>query len=188
MSAKIKRAVNKGETVYDKDIENIKKLYLTDEEKDFGHITIVLFKGHWVIGFSFIYDVTKSKELLEIGQAYLKTPENDYHTQNFRPMVESLSVAAENLAKARIYLLPDESIRKAKKHGLVWSKVNLYSKTSNIITTNFKDTFNKLQTIRDNARYNPAFTFNPKDAKKMLNDVQKIQIDILHWINYAAIK
>lgn len=188
VSAKIKRAVQKGEVIYNNDVEDIKELRLTDEEMDFGHITIVAFRGAWTIGFSFIYDATKSRELLKIGQTYLSSAQKDYLAKNYRPMVESLSIAAENFAKARLFLLPDEQIRKTRRHGLVQSKVNIYSKTSNVITTNFKDTFNRLLSIRDKARYNEAFTLKAKEAKIMLNDVHNLENDILHWISYATDK
>lgn len=186
VSAKLKRTVKKGELIYDSDVEHIKGLQLTDEEKDFGHITTVLFRGSWIIGFSFIYDASKSKELLEIGQTYLSSAQKDFHDKNYRPMIESLSIAAENFAKARLYLLPDDLIRKTQKHGLVRAKVNVYAKTSNIITTGFKDTFNKLQDIRDKARYNSQFKLTPNEAEKMIGDVEGLENDVLHWIVYAT--
>lgn len=188
VSAKLKRTVKKGELIYTSDVEHIKGLQLTDEEKDFGHITIVLFKGSWIIGFSFIYDATKSKELLEIGQTYLSSAKKDFQGKNYRPMIESLSVAAENFAKARLYLLPDDLIRKTKKHGVVQAKVNIYAKTSNIINIGFKDTFNKLQTIRDKARYSTQFVMSEDEAEKMINDVSNLESEVLRWIVYAINK
>lgn len=186
IKAKTKRKISKGELIYERDIQEIKELELADDEKDFGHITIIRFNKGWSLGFSFIYDTSKSKKFLQLGNEYLKSAEDDCQKELFRPMIESLSVAAENFAKARLLLLPDKEIRKAKTHGLVQSKVNIYSKTSNIIGKQFRGVFNDLQNSRDKARYNPDYSVTKNEAKKMIQALKEMSIGVSRWINFRT--
>lgn len=187
IKAKAKRKIIKGELVYENDIKEIKELQLVDDERDFGHITIIFFKKSLSMGFSFIYDTSQSKKFLELGNEYLKSAEVDYRNELFRPMIESLSIAAENFAKARLYLLPDKEIRKAKKHGLIQSKVNIYSRTSNIIGQEFRGVFNDLQNARDKARYNPDYSISKTKANKTIETLKKMSSEILRWTSYRGI-
>lgn len=170
VEAKINRSVKKGEAIFNKDIDDIKSFRLVDEKKDFGHITIVHLTRGWFVGFSFMY-------VEFMGSAYLDMENGRYH-----PFVESAWIAAENLAKARIYLLPDQEIRKAKTHGLVQSKVNSYAKTNSIIKTEYKDVFNKLIKLRNNARYNPSFKMTSKDAENIYKSLKTMSSEILLYL------
>ena len=181
---KPKRKISKGKLVYENDVQEVKELELIDDERDFGHITIIRFNKDWVLGFSFIYDTSKSKRFLELGSEYLRSAEKDYQNGLFRPMIESLSVAAENFAKARLFLLPDKEIRKAKKHGLIRSKVNIYSKTSDIVGKEFKGIFNELQDTRDKARYNPNYSIAKNEARKMIQVLREMSVELSKWISF----
>lgn len=177
VKAKMNRPIKKGEVLYEKDVEEIQDLLLLDEERDFGHITAFRFRDSWIITFNFIYDVSKSEKFFEIGLSFLRSANDNYKREDFRPMIEDLSVAAENLAKARIYLHPDQEIRKTKKHGTVWSKVNKYAQ-SNIISTNQKDGFNQLMKYRDRARYDPEFMVQKKEATTLLDAVVDLKVSV----------
>ena len=180
VKAKINRAIKKGESISQNDVEYIESIKLTEEEVDYGHITIIRLKDSWAISFSFIYDSSKTKSFLGIANNYLESAENDFAKGNYRPMVESLSIAAENIAKARIYQHPDDEIRKAKTHGVIRSKVNIYAKASNIISLDFKDTFNKLLALRDKARYSINFIELKKDeAREMVDCIKKFKESIV---------
>lgn len=178
VEVKVKKAVEKGALVYHDDVEHIRSILLIDEEKDFGHITIFKVKDSWHIGFSFLYDSSKSDQFLKIAIRFLQTAKRDLKDGEMRSLVESLSVAMENLAKARIYLLPDKEIRKAKTHKTIKTRLNIHAKTSNIITSEQKDTFNKLLDLRDTARYDPNFSLEKKKASQFLGIVEKMKNEI----------
>jgi len=126
----------------------------------------------WLLMHNIIYDVSKSKSFYDIAAEFLKSAYKDLQEQRFRPFVESLSIAAENLARARIYLLPDKEIRKIRKHGGIQSRVNIYARTDSVIKTGQKDAFNNLMKLRDNARYNPSFSLNREDADNLFNQIK----------------
>lgn len=182
VEAKINRSINKGEAIFNKDIDDIKSFRLVDEEKDFGHITIVHLTRGWFVGFSFMYDLSKSKQLYDMAIEFMGSAYVDMENERYRPFLESSWIAAENLAKARIYLLPDQEIRKAKTHGLVQSKVNSYARTNSVIKTEYKDVFNKLVKLRNNARYNPEFKMTSKDAENIYKSLKTMSDEILLYI------
>lgn len=173
VEAKINRSIQKGEKVLNKDIEDIRAFKLVSDDKDFGHITLLRLTKGWFVGFSFIYDVSKSRELYGLASEFLKSAQRDLLDGRYKPFVESLSIAFENLARARIYLFPDKEIRKAKTHRTVHAKVNIYSRTNSIIKTSQKDVFNRLSTLRGKARYDPGFRLSHAEAKKMLATVEE---------------
>ena len=178
IEAKLNKSIKKGEKILDKDVEDIRSFRLIEEEKDFGHITIVRLTKGWFVGFSFIYDVSKSKELYDIAIEFMKSAYSSLKSKRYRPFVESALIAAENLAKARIYLLPDKDIRKTKKHGMVHGKVNIYSRTNNVIKTSFKGVFNRLTVLRDKARYKPGFKLSHNEAEKMFKALKALSKEV----------
>jgi len=178
VKAKINRPIKKGELIFGKDVENIESFRLVDEEKDFGHITIIHLSKGWFVGFSFIYDVTKSKELHSIAIEFMRSAQVDLEAKRYRSFVELASIAAENLAKARIYLLPDDEIRKAKTHKVIRNKVNSYARTNSVIKTDQKDVFNELMKLRDVARYRPDFILDDKKAKDMFEALSGLSKEI----------
>ena len=54
--SKAKRDIKKGEIVYEKDIDNIEDIQLTEQDPNCAHITLVLFKGKWFVSFDFRYN------------------------------------------------------------------------------------------------------------------------------------
>src|SRR5438105_2012935 len=73
LKAKINRNIAKGEAILEKDVDEIASLDLTEEEKDFGHISIGRLRDSWYVAFSFEYNVEKSKEICEIAHEFLSS-------------------------------------------------------------------------------------------------------------------
>jgi len=182
VKAKCNKAIKKGDVIYESDVDSIEDIRLTEEETDFGHITMIVFKNHWLISFSFLYDQKKSKEFYEIGESFLESANKDLEAKNYRPFVESLSVAAENYAKSRLYLLPDLEVRTLKKHDSLKSRVCWYSMKGNIINKEFKDSFTTLLFLRDKARYKKDFTLNQNEAEKIFQSVIIFKNDLMKWL------
>lgn len=189
VEAKVKKSMKKGEKVFEKDIESIRAFHLIDEEKDFGHITIVKLTKGWFVGFSFIYDVSKSKKLYDIAIEFMKSAHSDLENKRHRSFIASLYVAAENLAKARLYLLPDKEIRKSKKHGTVHGKVNIYSRSDSIIKVRQKKAFNLLHSLRDAARYEFKFKLTQSKAKELFDSIKSLSKEVfVYLVRFGEVK
>lgn len=180
-AAKLNKSVKKGETIFEGDIDSIEKLNLVEDEKDFGHITIVLHRGVWVISFSFNYDVTKTQMFMKIGDDFLMSAIKDMEFKNWRPMLENLSIAAENFAKARLFLLPDDIVRKSRTHQGLQGRVNIHARNETI-SASFKDAFNELLHTRDKARYELDFSFDESKAGKYIEVIESTKAEISRLI------
>lgn len=168
---KLSRSVKKGDLIRYKDVKEIHGFELIPEERDFGHITLVRFPDQWIVFFSFIYDTSKSKQFLEIATRFMKSAHSALEQDNYRPMINDLAVAAENCAKARLILLPNEKIRKARTHKTIKNEVNIFASKSDVIPQGFKTAFNRIIELRDDARYRTDFDLEESEAKKLYGDV-----------------
>jgi len=179
VEAKLNKPIKKGEKILDKDVEDIRSFRLIEEEKDFGHITIVRLTKGWFVGFSFIYDVSKSKELYDIAIEFMKSAHSSLKNKQYRPFVESAFIAFENLAKARIYLLPDKEIRKKRvRHSVIKKKLKVFSETGSIIKSDHSGVFMELLKLRDQARYDTGFKLNHNKAKKMFKVLRALSKEV----------
>lgn len=163
-------------------VQHIRGMRLTENDIDFGHITVLRVGDVWISSFSFIYDISKSKAFYEKGKKFLKSAKSDIESGNYDPAIESLSVAAENLALARLYLLPDKEIRSSKTHGTIQSKVNRYAKSTDIINSSYKNAFNTLLKKRDEARYDVEFSTSENEVKGLATSIEDLAREILGFI------
>jgi hypothetical protein len=56
ISARAQRTIQKGEPVSEADIDDIEEFTLTDTDPNAAHITMLLHRGVWRIGFDFRYN------------------------------------------------------------------------------------------------------------------------------------
>ena len=181
--AKINKSINKGGTLYERDVDKIVSLELLPEEKDFGHFTFIKFKGAWVIAFSFIYDVSKATKLFEKGMEFVQTAKFCLRNNKWGAFSANLFYALENLVRARLYLFPNQEIRKSCKHGTLAGIVNRYYKNSSVISLNQKNTYNFLHRNIDKSRYDTEYTLTKSIANSLLKDCSQLITDIKQYIN-----
>jgi uncharacterized protein (UPF0332 family)/ASC-1-like (ASCH) protein len=173
------KVMKKDDKVLEKDIEQAKALYLLDEEKEFGHITMVKIGREWLIGFSFDYDLSSARGIYSIALEFFMSASQDLQQKRYRPFIEAAFIAAENLGKAKIILsLPDGEIRGAKKHGTVAGKINIHARANKLIKSEFAVVFNKLQKMRDKARYDNAFEISEKEANEIFGEINYLEKEI----------
>lgn len=174
---KVNKSIQKGEAVFAKDIDEVAEIKNQDDEDDFAFLILIKLSDKWCMAFNFEYDASKSKQFLKLGAEFYSSAENEYGKQRFRQMIEPLSIAAENFAKARIYLIPDRTIRKTKTHGSIKAVVNIHARDGTI-KAHQKSAFNKLLELRDPARYDPSFGLTPEKAKELLDAIRSIAEEV----------
>lgn len=160
--------------------ESIEQLNRIKEEKDFGHFTMVKIRDIWVLAFDFRYSIKSSKDLLALGADYLEISENLLNKDKLLPSASNLYIAIANIGKAKMFLYPDKEIRLTKKHRILASRINIYSK-NNMIDKDFVESFNYVREIFDRSRFDPSLTVNRqkiakaiKDGKNMISDIKKL--------------
>lgn len=179
VQARAHDAVKKGQELRESDLKEVTGFRLEEEESDFGHITIIQFKGRWIAGFSFQYNTAQSEELLKIGQEFLTSARTDLAAHRCRPAMESAFVAAENIVKARVYLYPDREIRaKRMKHTVIGKKVGHYAGEGSLLNPTFKQTYDFLLRMRDQARYDSGFKCSEEKVQEILRELSDLSNEV----------
>lgn len=161
MQAKLNKPKKKGESIYESDVDDIFFGNLLEEDANFAHITMVLIKGEWKIGFNFLYQTTQAKEILELGKEYLDSAKDDLKKGRLRAATNNLFLASENLAIGALSLHPlKERIGHIKTHGSRSSIINNYSHISDIIPKSFAKSHNILLEYIGK-KYDATFEPNP---------------------------
>ncbi|HLG18567.1 MAG TPA: hypothetical protein VI895_01975 [Bdellovibrionota bacterium] len=86
---KPRRAISAGEGITEKDIEEITNIFLTSEDEDAGHITVIFVNGHAHLAFDFQYNTRRIKELLEVAREFIDTAGLALNAGNQRAFVEN---------------------------------------------------------------------------------------------------
>jgi len=166
--ARLKRAVQKGEVVWENDFDEIEDLELTDLDPNAAHLTIILRKGMWVLKFDFRYNAARIRETIETAREFLDCATFSLNKGNLRAFVENLFGAAELMAKGLLLMHPDRSILTGKSHKIIASKFNWWGKLGNT-DPEYVKLLNHLSVLRRPARYlQTRLALNIEDAKVML--------------------
>jgi len=116
IEGKATRDIKKGETIYEKDLENIENIKLSDEDFNCAHITLLLFKGKWIISFDFRYNKEIIREHIEASKEFYESAIENLNKERLRPFYEDAFGAAELSAKGILLSLPDEKILHGRNH------------------------------------------------------------------------
>ncbi|MDB5167522.1 MAG: hypothetical protein JWN26_667 [Candidatus Saccharibacteria bacterium] len=186
-TAKLKRAVKKGELLTYNDVDGL-YLQQAPEDKGFGYITVVAGgDNRWSVSFSFEYGVDRIKEYLSLGEEYLENA-NDAVETSKRVATALGMTAGENLVKARLASSPlvDVSIMNARNHSQVFNRFKLFATEVNLKKLDkayidavefFKDNFNTV-------RYNTSkVEIHKSTLKKHLAALGRLKADTRRMVN-----
>ncbi len=169
------RDIQKGEAVYEKDIDSIENVELTDEDVNCGHITLILFKGYWIISFDFRYNKERVKAHIEASKEFYETAVCSLDNNRLRAFYENAFASAELSAKSVLLTLPDKKILEGKNHKDRLKKFNEWAELGNV-KMEFSTTLSGLSALRDSARYLHSDKFKEEDPNK-IKDIIKEMID-----------
>jgi hypothetical protein len=148
-------AVERGEPVKLRDLENLEVFDLEDDELDCGHFTIFWTGSNWVGSFDFRSGRAKCKDLLEKAQRFVLASRLAANEGLAEPTVDALHTASELAAKASL-ILSHYPADKWKSHGAVSSAINKMGQLGNI-EPSFLSIFNELAQTRGQAKYATGF-------------------------------
>jgi len=157
------RAIAKGEPVTEGDIAGYENILLTDADPDAGHITIVAYKGGWVLAFDFRRNASRIAEHSKVAEEFLIAAASACDEGRARVFVDNLFSATELMAKGMLIWQPDRSLLDSKTHRYIKGRFNREGKLSNV-DGRFVDLLNRLANLRERARY-LAGTFALSDAE-----------------------
>jgi uncharacterized protein (UPF0332 family) len=172
-SAKANRSIQKGEIVYETDIDDIEKIELTDEDLNCGHITLLLFKNNWTISFDFRYNKERVKAHIEASKEFYESAINSLDNNRLRPFYENAFASAELSAKSFLLTIPDKKILEGKNHGDRINKFENHAKLGNV-KMEFSTTLSGLKDLRDSARYLSSDKFKEENPQKIKTIIEEM--------------
>jgi len=173
IKCKINKSIKKGETLYEKDVNQIVSINLIEKDSNYGHITLFLFKGNWVISFDFRYNKKLSREHIEASKEFYESAKENLKNKRLRPFFENAFASAELSAKSILLSLPDKNILQGTTHR---ERISTFKNWANLgnVKIDFSTTLSKLDSLRSSARYLASDDFKKENADKILITIKEI--------------
>src|SRR5215217_2710700 len=166
------REVEYGEDVTEADVESIRELVLTDHDPNAGHLTMVLFKGRWIIAFDFRYNATRIAATLNAAREFLDGATFALDQHHMRLFVDTLFSATELMAKVLLLMNAEKNLLKSKHHTSISRRFNLSDRWGHT-DPRYVKLLNRLQDLRGSARYlDKDFTLSTEEASDMLGTAE----------------
>jgi len=166
VKCKVNCSKNKGDLVYEQDIDKIESISLTEKDHNCAHITLLLFKCNWIISFDFVYNKHRIKEHIEAAKEFFESAKDNLNKNRLRPFFENSFACAELSAKAVLLQLPDKMTLHGKNHEARINKFKNWASLGNV-KQEYSDVLEKLNRLRPSARYLCSTEFK----KKKLQDI-----------------
>lgn len=153
-------------------LKDVDAFELEEDERDYGHATLISLPDKWLITFDFIYNKQSSQEHIEAANEFVFAAQNSLNQNHLRAAIDSLHSASELAAKAYLLGSPDKTVINSKSHQVVHAKINRQRKLGNVDAIHI-DTFNELSNLRSSARYlNSKLEIDAEQVQVMINDIK----------------
>ena len=178
---KLKPGVSKkaGDPIFEHELEGLEEINLTEEDDpDCGHATLFKIGDRWIVAFDFRYNKALSKKHIETAKQFYDAAEFSLKQRNWSAFIDNLFSTAELLAKSILLSLPDTQFLKKTTHRAIQIKYNRFAYLGNVEAV-YRETFNKLSSLRDNARYLKGdISISESEARKLLEIVKNMLEDV----------
>ena len=171
MKIRANRDIEKGEPIFEKDIDDIEDVTLTNQDSNCAHITLLLFKAKWHISFDFRYNKDEAKKHLEAAKEFLDSVKDDYKNNRLRPFFESSFDCAELLTKALLMQFFKISI--LNNHDNRLNRIKEWAELGNV-KEDFSNKIHKLKRVRYSARYLYTDEFKQENPKEYLDYLEEM--------------
>ena len=150
---KLRDGIEEGDPVYGADVEDYEGFDLLSEEADFGHMTLIRHRQHWVMMFDFSVYKGHASALVARAEEFFSAAQSSLERGHVGAYVDNLFSCSELLARAR--LLNAHMLEKDwKTHDPIHSRINDWRRLGNV-DGEFVDLLNDLRNARPTARYSP---------------------------------
>ncbi len=170
---KVNCSKNKGDIVYEKDIDEIESISLTEKDPNCAHITLLLFKHNWVISFDFVYNKKRINEHIEAAKEFFESAKANLDKKRLRPFFENSFACAELSAKAVLLQLPDKKILHGKDHESRINKFKNWAVLGNV-KQEHSDILERLNQLRPSARYLCSMEFKNEKPKEIISKLDEM--------------
>lgn len=168
----------KGENVSNNELEEIKKITLTNEDDpDCAHVFLIHIEKKWVIYFDLRYNKKLASDHIKRASEFIKSAEYNYQNEHMGPFIDNLFSASELLAKSILLLALDPKLRKKSSHYVIKDKFNRFVSLGNL-ESEYSNILNTLERLRPKGRYlQGTIEISDIEAENYLESVKKLKIE-----------
>ncbi len=171
VKGKATRDIKKGEIVYEKNLDNIEDIKLTEQDPNYAHITLFLFKGKWFISFDFRYNQKRAKEYLDASKEFLESARDNLKENRLRPFFEDSFACIELLTLALLIQFRKQST--LKNHDQRLEGLKSWAELGNV-KEEFSEKLSKLWELRNSARYLSNTEFKKENPREYLEVIEEM--------------
>jgi uncharacterized protein (UPF0332 family) len=173
LNNEVKAIIKRGDAVYEKDVDQIESVNLREKDSDYGHITLLLFRGSWIVAFDFRYNKKISQEHIKASTEFYESAKENLVEKRLRPFFENAFASAELSAKSILLSIPNKEILEGKNHR---DRISTFKKWADLgnVKIEFSTTLSKLNSLRDSARYLVSNDFKKEDTNKILSTIKEM--------------
>ena len=176
------RDIQKGEAVYETDIDSIEGVELTDEDVNCGHITLLIFKNNWIISFDFRYNKERVRNHIDASKEFYETAMDSLGKSRIRAFYENAFASAELSAISVLLTLPSKEILECRSHKKRLSQFKDWADLGNV-KMEFSTILSGLSGLRDSARYLHSDKFKEEDPNKIKGIIKDMIVFAENSIN-----
>lgn len=171
--AKVKRDITKGEAVTEEDIEEIKNIKLTDDDRNCAHITLLRFKDKWIIAFDARYHQKLREEYIKASKEFYESAKDNLERERFRAFYDNAFSSAELCVISILLEWLNKDIVDNKDHHQRYNIFKNFIDLGNGKTA-YSETLKELDGIRKSARYLASNEYLKKDHYKLLSVLKEL--------------
>lgn len=173
IKCKANKPIKKGDAVYENDVDRIESIELTKGDSNYGHITLLYFKGNWIVSFNFIYNKEEIKKHVEASKEFYESAKENLKKGRLRPLFENAFASAELLTKSILLSLPNKKLLGGKNHREKKDFLKNWANLGNV-KIEYSTTLSRLYSLRSSARYLSSDDYKKEDPIKIINNLKKM--------------
>lgn len=170
---KLNTSKDKGDPIYEAEIENIQSIKLTDKDPNCAHVTLLLIKNKWIISFDFRYNKKRVREHIKAAEEFFDSAKDNLAKKRLRPFFENSFACAELLAKSILLQLPDKEMLYGKNHNTKIKKFKNWANLGNV-KKEHSHVLERLKGLRSSARYLYSTEFKKEDSNQIINTLEEM--------------
>ncbi|MDP2926459.1 MAG: HEPN domain-containing protein [Nanoarchaeota archaeon] len=170
---KLNASKNKGDPIYEQEIEHIESIKLTNEDPNCAHLTLLRIKDKWILSFDFTYNQKRIKEHIEAAKEFLDSAKDNLVKNRLRPFFENSFACSELLAKSILLQLPNKKILYGTNHD---ERINEFKNWAVLGNVEIKHSalLERLNSLRPSARYLCSTEFKEEDILKIIKNLEEL--------------
>ncbi len=170
---KVNRRIEKGEIVTENDVDEIKNIKLSDDDKNCAHITLLRFKDKWIIAFDARYHQKLRAEYLKASKEFYEGAIDNLEKGRLRVFYDNAFSSAELCVMSILLGWLKKDIIDNKKHHQRYSVFKNFTDLGNGKAV-YSDILKELDGIRKSARYLTSNVYEQKDHYKISSTLKEM--------------